>query len=88
VFGEDALVRFCVPLCDAVTGSADAAELIEVLERENLFLVPLDDNRQWYRYHHLFAQLLRSQLASTEPGIVPEACERLVPALGIGRRIS
>ena len=62
------LTRFCAPLCDAVTGSADAAKIIETLERENLFLVPLDDNRQWYRYHHLFAQLLRSQLAVTEPG--------------------
>ena len=64
------LTRLCASLCDAVTGSADAAHIIEVLERENLFLVPLDDNRQWYRYHHLFAQLLRSQLARTEPGIV------------------
>ena len=70
------LTRFCIPLCDAVTGSADAAELIEVLERENLFLIPLDDNRQWYRYHHLFAQLLRSQLARTEPGIMPELHRR------------
>ena len=64
------LSRFCAPLCDAVTGSANAAEIIETLERENLFLVPLDDNRQWYRYHHLFAQLLRSQLAVTEPDSV------------------
>jgi LuxR family transcriptional regulator, maltose regulon positive regulatory protein len=63
------LDRFCAPLCDAVTGSAGAADIIELLERENLFLVPLDDNRKWYRYHHLFAQLLRGQLARTEPGI-------------------
>ena len=65
------LGRFCAPLCDAVVGSANAAEIIDVLERENLFLVPLDDNRQWYRYHHLFAQALRSQLARTEPDIGP-----------------
>jgi LuxR family maltose regulon positive regulatory protein len=65
------LSRLCAPLCDAVTGSANAAAIIEVLERENLFLVPLDDNRQWYRYHHLFAQLLRSQLARTEREIMP-----------------
>jgi LuxR family maltose regulon positive regulatory protein len=64
------LTRFCVPLCDAVTGTADAAKIIETLERENLFLVLLDDNRRWYRYHHLFAQLLRSQLAVTEPDSV------------------
>jgi LuxR family maltose regulon positive regulatory protein len=70
------LSRFCAPLCDAVTGSAGAAGIIEMLERENLFLVPLDDNRQWYRYHHLFAQLLRSQLAWTEPGIAAALHER------------
>jgi ATP/maltotriose-dependent transcriptional regulator MalT len=64
------LTRFCAPLCDVVTGSAGAAGIIEELERENLFLVPLDDNRQWYRYHHLFAQLLRSRLARTEPALV------------------
>jgi LuxR family maltose regulon positive regulatory protein len=65
------LDRFCAPLCDAVVGSANAAEIIDVLERENLFLVPLDDNRQWFRYHHLFAQALRSQLARTEPDTGP-----------------
>ncbi len=70
------LARFCAPLCNAVTGSAGSAGIIETLERENLFLVPLDDNRQWYRYHHLFAQLLRSQLARTEPGIAAALHER------------
>ena len=64
------LARFCAPLCDVVTASAGATGIIEMLERENLFLVPLDDNRQWYRYHHLFAQLLRSRLARTEPALV------------------
>jgi LuxR family maltose regulon positive regulatory protein len=70
------LGRFCAPLCDAVVGSANSAEIIDVLDRENLFLVPLDDNRQWYRYHHLFAQVLRSQLARTEPDIGPILYER------------
>ena len=70
------LGRFCAPLCDAVTGSAGAADIIGTLDRENLFLVLLDDNRQWYRYHHLFAQLLRSQLARTEPGIAAALHER------------
>ena len=70
------LNRFCAPLCDAVTGAPGAAGIIEVLERENLFLVPLDDNRQWYRYHHLFAQLLRSRLARAEPGLVATLHER------------
>ena len=64
------LHSFCAPLCDAVVGSSNAAEIIEILERENLFVVPLDDTRQWYRYHHLFAQVLRSELARTEPDIM------------------
>jgi LuxR family maltose regulon positive regulatory protein len=70
------LGRFCAPLCDAVTESASAADLIEILERENLFIVPLDDTRQWYRYHHLFAEVLRGQLAQTEPGLVPDLHRR------------
>jgi LuxR family maltose regulon positive regulatory protein len=70
------LPRFCAPLCEAVTGAQGAAAIIEVLERENLFLVPLDDNREWYRYHHLFAQLLRSRLARTEPDLVSCLHER------------
>jgi LuxR family transcriptional regulator, maltose regulon positive regulatory protein len=65
------LGRFCAPLCDAVTGSADATGIIGMLERENLFVVPLDDSRQWFRYHHLFAQVLRGQLTRTEPHLVP-----------------
>lgn len=65
------LGRFCAPLCDAVTGSANAAQVIDIIERDNLFLVPLDDKRQWYRFHHLFAQVLLGQLAKTEPAIVP-----------------
>ncbi len=70
------LSRFCAPLCAAVTGSASAAETIDLLERENLFLVPLDDTRQWFRYHHLFAQVLRSELVRSEPEIVPALHER------------
>jgi LuxR family maltose regulon positive regulatory protein len=65
------LGEFSAPLSDAVLGSADAAEIIGTLERENLFVVPVDENRGWYRYHRLFAQLLRSQLARVEPGIIP-----------------
>ncbi len=70
------LGRFCAPLCDAVTGSADAAEVIDILERENLFVVPLDDTRQWFRYHHLFAEMLRAELGRAEPDIVPVLHER------------
>ena len=70
------LGRFCAPLCDAVVGSGQAAEIIDVLERENLFIVPLDETRGWFRYHHLFAQVLASQLAQDEPGIVPALHQR------------
>ncbi len=70
------LDRFCAPLGDAVAGSANGAEIIDVLERENLFVVPLDDHRQWYRYHHLFAQALRGELARTEPGIAAALHQR------------
>lgn len=61
------LERLSGPLCDAVTGAATAGsqQLLEHLERVNLFLVPLDEERRWYRYHHLFAQVLRSRLAAT-----------------------
>ncbi len=67
------LDRFSAPLCDAVTGRADSAQLIERLERENLFLIPADQHRVWYRYHYLFAQMLRSQLARAraQPRLVP-----------------
>lgn len=54
----------CGPLCDAVTGRSDGQELLETLERANLFVVPLDDERQWWRYHHLFAEALRARLAA------------------------
>ncbi|GAA3384694.1 LuxR C-terminal-related transcriptional regulator [Cryptosporangium minutisporangium] len=50
------------PLCDAVTGRSDGQETLERLERENLFVVALDDERRWYRYHHLFADFLRARL--------------------------
>lgn len=50
------------PLCDAVTGRSDSQRMLERLERENLFVVPLDDERRWYRYHHLFADFLRGKL--------------------------
>ncbi|MGI8485893.1 MAG: LuxR C-terminal-related transcriptional regulator [Thermomicrobiales bacterium] len=58
------LHRLCGPLCDAVVldSAASGQETLEYLERSNLFLVPLDDQRRWYRYHHLFAELLRQRL--------------------------
>jgi LuxR family maltose regulon positive regulatory protein len=64
------LERLSGPLCDAVLEAQGSAGILGELERSNLFLVPLDDRRQWYRYHHLFAQLLRLELASREPGLL------------------
>jgi LuxR family maltose regulon positive regulatory protein len=66
------LERLCGPLCDAVTGRADSQALLEQVERANLFLVPLDEVRGWWRYHHLFADLLRARLAREQPERVPE----------------
>ena len=58
------LERFCAPLCDAALAAADSAAMIATLARANLFMVPLDGERRWYRYHHLFADLLRARLAT------------------------
>lgn len=63
------LDRFSGPLCDAVTGMAGSQVLLEELERIQLFLVPLDATRHWYRYHTLFAELLRRELRESEPGL-------------------
>src|SRR5439155_12723986 len=61
------LTRLTGPLCDAVTGRADGQALLEELERANLFLIPLDEERGWYRYHQLFAEVLRLRLQQTQP---------------------
>lgn len=61
------LDRLSGSLCDAVTGGGDGAAVLETLERGNLFVVPLDDVRHWYRYHHLFADVLRARLAAERP---------------------
>ena len=63
------LDRLCGPLCDAVTldPTTPGRQTLEHLERVNLFLVPLDGDRRWYRYHHLFGDLLRQRLGQSEP---------------------
>jgi LuxR family transcriptional regulator, maltose regulon positive regulatory protein len=63
------LERLCGPLCEAVLGppSASGQETLEYLERANLFIVPLDNERRWYRYHHLFADVLRMHLLAEQP---------------------
>jgi LuxR family maltose regulon positive regulatory protein len=62
------LTRLTGPLCDAVTGRTDGAEMLESLESANLFVVPLDDEREWYRYHHLFADVLKIRLLASGSG--------------------
>ncbi|MCB9134422.1 MAG: helix-turn-helix transcriptional regulator [Anaerolineales bacterium] len=64
------LDRFCTPLCNAVTEGQDGKETLDILERSNLFLIPLDDKRQWYRYHRLFADVLQTRLLETQSDIV------------------
>lgn len=78
------LERLTAPLCDAVTeiqekmdssnesipSSRDSQSILEYLDRANLFLIPLDDARVWYRYHHLFADLLRARLHQTHPDLI------------------
>ena len=61
------LTRLTGSLCDTVTGRDDSAALLDKLERSNVFVIPLDDQRRWYRYHHLFAELLRDRLRATSP---------------------
>ncbi len=60
------LDRFNASLCEAITGRADGKAMIEELERANLFLIPLDHDGRWFRYHHLFANLLSGELSETE----------------------
>jgi LuxR family transcriptional regulator, maltose regulon positive regulatory protein len=61
------LGRLSGPLCDAVTGQDGCSMLLESLDRSNLFIVPLDEKRQWYRYHHLFGDVLRAHLMEEQP---------------------
>ena len=65
------LERLCAPLCDAVLAQAGSSDALDSLARSNLFLIPLDDGRRWFRFHHLFAQILRVELERREPAIVP-----------------
>jgi LuxR family maltose regulon positive regulatory protein len=74
---RDFLLATCVlqhlsaPLCDAVTGRQDSQDVLDRLDRNNLFVVALDDQRHWYRYHHLFADVLRSRLLTEHPERLP-----------------
>jgi LuxR family maltose regulon positive regulatory protein len=70
------LDRLYGPLCDAVTGGADGQALLETIERENLFLVPLDENREWYRYHRLLSDFLQGELWRQHPEDVADLHRR------------
>ncbi len=65
------LERMTAPLCNSVTGRDDSHQILAQLEQTNMFLVHLDDERRWYRYHHLFADLLRGRIKHTQPDLVP-----------------
>ncbi|MEM7132376.1 MAG: AAA family ATPase [Chloroflexota bacterium] len=73
------LRQFNVALCNVVldeSAAQNAAVMLDYLEMHNLFLIPLDDRREWFRYHHLFAELLRSQLDKTAPNAMHQVQER------------
>ena len=70
------LDRMCGGLCDAVLDTTRSARTLESLERKNCFVVPLDRRGEWYRYHHLFGELLRNELEHSEPDIMPELNRR------------
>jgi len=70
------LDRLNGPLCDAVTGQTGSQVRLETLQRGNFFVVPLDDKRHWYRYHHLFAEVLHMHLMTEQPDQVPDLHRR------------
>ena len=70
------LDRLTGSLCDAVSGQRGGAAMLSDLERDNLFLVPLDSERSWYRYHHLFADVLHARLLTEDPDLVPQLHRR------------
>jgi len=66
-------------LCDAVAGRSDSQSILEMLEQAGLFIVPLDDERRWYRYHHLFADILYQHLCQASPSLPPRFCSHKIP---------
>ena len=64
------LGRLSGALCDAMLQTSGSASVLETIERDNLFVVPLDMSRRWYRYHHLFGELLRAELHRLEPDLI------------------
>ena len=71
LLGTSILDHMTAPLCDAMLGTTDAAGSLEELARSNAFVISLDDHREWYRYHHLFSDLLRAELKRRHPELLP-----------------
>lgn len=67
LFQTSILDRLSASLCDAVTGRNDGQAMLEHLEQRNMLIVPLDDHREWYRYHHLFAEVLQTYAHKADP---------------------
>ncbi len=78
------LDRLCGPVCDAMLNDtiSDSATMLEQLDRANLFIVPLDNRREWYRYHHLFGSLLRHRLTREQAALVPDLHRRAAQWFG------
>lgn len=70
------LERLTGPLCNAVTLGKDSGSILKMLENANLFLVPLDEKQQWYRYHQLFAEVLQNRQRQVQPDKIPELHRR------------
>jgi LuxR family maltose regulon positive regulatory protein len=64
------LDRLCGPLCEALTGEPGGQAVLENLEQANLFITPIDNEGVWYRYHYLFAEVLRARLKQSHPEII------------------
>ncbi len=72
------LRQFNAPLCNRLLAIDNSQEILQQLEQSNLFIVPLDNTREWYRYHHLFAELLRSRLEIGRPDLIPRLYQRAI----------
>ena len=70
------LGRLCGPLCDTVTDQPNCDRILMALEKDNLFVIPLDEERRWYRYHHLFADLLEKRLITQQEDLVADLHRR------------
>src|SRR4030042_5574975 len=66
------LEQMSAPLCNAVLNRNDSQQILEMLEKNNMFVIPLDEERNWYRYHHLFADLLKQRLNLSDKEAVIE----------------